>query len=154
MPEPWPDLRTLVDAMLAVPTVGRDLLAAAGGRFPQERLQGFVDHWGLPRKGMPWSVWEWTDDIRVDYSAGPPGELDYLERGRLFGIEGDLDLRRDGDAVLWRFVGSATVELPAEFPAGEYWQGKPEGWRLRPFERTALLWGRASAGPDSIIPPA
>jgi hypothetical protein len=96
---------------------------------------------------MPWSIWQWTDAIPPGHQATQPGDLDYLERGRLFGKQGDLELRREGDRVLWRFIGPAIDPDPVpdevkttDYEAANYWDEHTER-DLRPYERTALLWG-------------
>lgn len=104
----------------------------------------WVSAWQLPRPGMPWSLWQWTDRIVIEHEAAMPGDLEYLERGRVFGPEGDLELRRDGDDVRWRFVGAPDVPLPPRSISEDYWAAACHG--LRAFERTALLWGTHRSG--------
>jgi hypothetical protein len=139
----WLNLEELVHEMLDVsrtPLIGPQQLAAWGETFPCEELEAFLNAWRLPRAGMPWSLWQWTDEIKLGHAVGNPLELAYLERGHVFGVKGDLQLRRDGDGFLWQFTGDTAVAMPAGFPAGNYWDAHP-GWTLRPYERTALLWG-------------
>jgi hypothetical protein len=143
----WLDFGRLVDEMFGEPTVGRDDLAVWGGSFAAGDLDRFISAWALPREGMPWSLWQWTDRIEVQYGQGAPGELEYLERGRVFGPQGDFEIRREGERFLWRFVGQRDTAMPPAFQAADYWQGR-EGTRLRPCRRTALLWGsRQAAAP-------
>jgi hypothetical protein len=134
------DLTTLVEEMVGAQPIGPDRLAAHGGEFEASRLAEFVASWSFPRARMPWALWHWTDDIRIEHGAAPPGDLDYLERGRLFGDEADLELRRDDDRVLWRLVGEPALQVPAAFASLDYWNGREQQqFRLR--ERTMLLWG-------------
>lgn len=140
------DLTTLVEEMIGAQPVGPDWLAMQGGEFEASRLAEFLASWSLPRARMPWTVWQWTDDIKLEHEAAPPGDLDYLERGRVFGDEGDLELRRDGDRVLWRLVGEPALGAPAVFAGLDYWKGR-EQQQLRLRERTMLLWGAERRDP-------
>jgi hypothetical protein len=151
MTEPnWVDLESLVDEMYASPTIQREQLTVWGGGFPgvPEQIRAFLKAWALPRAGMPWSLWQWTDRIELQRGASLPGDLEFLERGRVFGKEGDLELRRemrpDGDRMAWRFIGDAATSTPMGLEPDNYWDGK-EGAVLRARERSALLWGSREA---------
>jgi hypothetical protein len=98
----------------------------------------------LPHSGMPWSLWQWTDKIHLGHGEGVPGDLDYLERGRVFGERGDLSLRRDGERFFWHFVGELGTPRPQGFNATDYWKGR-EDQPVRSRQRTALLWGSREA---------
>jgi hypothetical protein len=150
----WLDLEALVQEMLDTPQVDPKCLTVWGGEFEfaAEMLEAFLEAWNLPQASMPWSLWQWTDDIDMDHQGAPPSDLDYLERGRIFGKQGDLELRRNGDQVLWRFIGVAddSDPLPAgvkspDYGATNYWD-EHEGRYLRPYIRTALLWGADEEG--------
>jgi hypothetical protein len=87
-------------------------------------------------------IWEFTDHCTIG-PDGPPDTAKWLERARLFGEGGDLDVRRDGDRFLWRFVGKeeyAPDGEPLELPTGD--EIDPVYRR----ERTALLWGERKEG--------
>lgn len=143
----WVNLGALVDEMRRAPSEGPRQLALRGGEFSADRLSAFISAWHLPRAAMPWSLWLWTDDITVGHGAYAPEEVGYIERGHIFGDEGDLELRRDHDRVLWRFVGRPHVVLPEGFDSEDYWTATSTT-DLRPYERTALLWGK-STGRDA-----
>jgi hypothetical protein len=66
-----------------------------------------------------------------------------LERGRLFGKGGDLDLRRDGDTFRWRFVGAPNVRPPEGYAAKEndFWEQHPHA-KFHCYVETTLLWGK------------
>lgn len=117
----------------------RTQLAFHGGVVPAAAFATWVRGWHLCRPGMPWSLWQWTDRIVIERDAPAPGDLDYLERGRVFGPEGDLELRRDGDAVRWRFIATPDAVPPSGVVSEDYWAATRGG--LSAFERTALLWG-------------
>lgn len=144
----WLDLERLVEGMLSERPVGQGDMAVCGGEFSAGDLEQFLRAWALPRDGMPWSILQWTDRIVPGYRRGLPEDLSYLERGRIFGPEGDLELRRDCGRFLWRFVGEPGTPMPAGFPlaGAQYWKAR-EGRSLRAYRRMALLWGtRKDAG--------
>lgn len=141
---PWLNLDDVLREVTETPTQGPDDLAVWGGAFDATRLDDFLQAWGLPRSGMPWSLWQWTDKIHLGHGEGSPGDLDYLERGRVFGEGGDLSLRRDGDRFLWYFVGEPRTSQPQGFNVADYWEGR-EDKPVRSRQRTALLWGSKEA---------
>lgn len=134
-----------------------------GGRFEAttERTGAFLAEWKA--FDMPWRICEWVSDFRFEYQPETaPSDLEYLERTRLFGPGGDLELRRDGDEMLWRFIGAAGVSLPvgftllstgaapgeAKFTAADYWQRRVAETQdpstpppLVCLEQRSLLWG-------------
>ncbi len=145
-------------------TLGAQLRPALwGGRFTAvfEQIEAFLAAW--KSFDMPWRICEWVSDFQFDYQpAAMPSELEWLERVRLFGPGGDLELRRDGTGMLWRFVGAGDASLPLgfvflppgtalgenRFAAYDYWQQRPtriEGSKtmlpLACLEQRALLWG-------------
>lgn len=140
----WLDLKELIDEMLQEPLVGPGELAVRGGAFRASELERFLLSWALPRQGMPWGLWQWTDCMEMQHGRGMPGDLEHIERGRVFGPEGDLEIRRERDEFLWRFVGEAATAMALGFEAADYWSGR-EGKPLRAFRRTALLWGSRKA---------
>jgi hypothetical protein len=124
-------------------------LEAWGGKITLgeqiSKLEMFLQHWEPPRAAMPWSIWQWTDAMEIKHMGAPPEDLAYLERGHVFGKAGHLELRRDGDYILWRYVGEPDT-LPTEFEpkkyhGANYWETRPTVPFLRPYRRTALLWG-------------
>lgn len=140
----WLDLENLISEMFGSESAVEKDLAVLGGDFPAGDLDGFLAHWALPREKMPWAIWQWTDEIRLAHMAQAPGGGEYLERGRLFGPDGDLELRRVGDEFHWRYVGLAPAPDMDGFAVDLY----PFGVPLRKRVRTALLWGsqKAAAG--------
>ena len=91
---------------------------------------------------MDFRIWEFTDHCTIGHD-GPPETAKWLERARLFGEGGDLDIRRDGSRFLWRFVGKGKYA-----PDGERLD-LPTGDEINPVYRrvqTALLWGERKEG--------
>ncbi len=135
-----------------------------GGQFEANWLTEFLEAWNLAVRDMPWRVWEWISDLKMDHVApgiaGLPGNPHLLERGRLFGTDGDLSLRRDGERFLWNFVGRRDTTLPqrlhwegpvkessaekdvgSRFAVADYWAYHPQAF-LSGRRRVVLLWGK------------
>ena len=134
----WPrvDFRKLADGVGQGP-VGRSHIAIWGGRCPEDQVEAFFQKWDLSQ--MPYRIWEYVSEITFGQNTLPQN-VALLERGRLFGEGGDLEVRRDGAEFAWRFIGPAGVQPPAGFRAKSYWDRYPEG-RFHQQEACALLWG-------------
>lgn len=161
----------LIQELADAPVCNREHLSIWGGEFPAGRLNEFLQAWQLGQKNMPWRIWEWFSDILLEYEGQslPPVDLEqgrkpeWLERGRIFGSDGDLSLRRNGDLILWRFVGPRMTALMAEseweenkpkanhdldedkdlpFLVNDYWRGRPADWELQVRTCSTLLWGQ------------
>ena len=106
----------------------------AGGKCAEGDLLEWLKELDLIE--MDVRIWEFTDHCTIG-ADGPPNEVERLERARLFGEGGDLDIRRSRGKFLWRFVGKkdyAPKGKPLELPRS----GIDPVYRR---ERTALLWG-------------
>jgi len=121
------------------PQVGQEDLAIWGGTCAEDKLVRFIEGW--PLEQMRYRIWEATDRIDFDKNTPLPN-VALLERGRLFGAGGDLDLRRDGGTFRWRFIGAPDVRPPEGYDAGEndFWAQHP-GAAFHCYEEKALLWG-------------
>jgi hypothetical protein len=111
-----------------------------GGECSEAELVDWLN--GLDLSAMEVRIWESTDRCTIG-DDGPPETAGWLERARIFGAGGDLDVRRDGDDFRWRYVGEADY-APEEEELLPY-PGTPE----RPvYRRTreALLWGERKEG--------
>lgn len=128
------DFEELKAQMEADKIEASDWPTVVGGMCPEAELLGWLVR--LDLSGMDVRIWEFTDRCTIG-SDGPPEQVERLERARLFGKGGDLDIRRDGSRFLWRYVGKSE-KAP---------EGKPLGWpgsEANPVyrrKRTALLWG-------------
>ena len=67
-------------------------------------------------------------------------QADLTERIRLFGEDGDLDIRRDGNTIHWRFISEEETKLPdlSNFGAEPY----PADSEFAKDVQTYLLWRR------------
>jgi hypothetical protein len=123
------------------PQVGKERPAIWGGTCTEDKVKDFLAGWDL--KEMPYCIWESTDRIKFkkEEEARVPN-VALLERGRLFGKDGDLDLRRDGDTFRWRFVGDPDMRPPEGYDAAEnnFWEQHPDT-KFHCYTETALLWG-------------
>jgi len=128
-------------ALAQGPLVTSETLSVWGGEVPAANLSAFLLAWDLPRKQMPWRIWETASEIEFRWETLPI-HAKRLERGRLFGEGGDLALRRDGERFLWTFVGPAGVRPPAGFDDGDgnYWAA-PDAEPLYERADSVLLWG-------------
>ncbi len=121
------------------PHVGKESLSIWGGRIREGDVRKFLEMWPTI-SGMPYRIWEYASHIVFEeYTL--PEDLYLLQRGRLFGEGGDLELRRDGQDFSWRYIGPAGVSPPEGYAAQSYWKLHPNV----PFhqrEESVLLWGR------------
>ena len=109
-----------------------------GGVWTEESLADQLKGY-QGKSELPWHIWEYTDSCTIG-KGWLAQELRWLERVRLFGEGGDLDIRRNGNKFLWRYVGESEYS-PRDKKAQEL--GYP-GTDVSPIyrrERTALLWG-------------
>jgi len=123
------------------PLQGRDALSIWGGTCAADALTDFLTGWDLKR--MPYRIWESTDRIEFGKNEQAPN-VALLERGRLFGLGGDLDLRRAGEVFRWRFVGDPDVRPPEGYDAEEnnFWKQHPDpDAAFHCYDESALLWG-------------
>lgn len=142
--KPWPrvNFEELVQEVTQSQCRQADL-SIWGGRCAECNLLEFLQKWPLAQ--MPYRIWEYASEIAFEQNTLPQN-VALLERARLFGPGGDLELRRDGTAFAWRFVGSADVQPPAgDYGAQDYWAGHPQV-TFQQREETALLWGKRDGG--------
>ena len=140
------DFATLVKEVQQ-PRYGRSDLSIWGGRCKEEDLLTFLQGW--PLETIPYRIWEYVSEIEFDRDTLPNNPV-LLERGRLFGEGGDLEIRRDGNTFLWRFIGPAGVRPPeGPYDARDFWAThseeqthRQEEVRFHRREESVLLWGK------------
>lgn len=110
-----------------------------GGQFPEKRLGSFFTAWEYSQ--MAYRIWEYADHCDFVSQQLPRAE-DYflLERGRIFGNMGDLELRRDAGEFFWHFIGNSPIVRPDGFVVKDFWQENSAA-QLREEHGSALLWG-------------
>jgi len=128
----------LVKQVVDETPVGQGDLAIWGGTCDEDALEGFLDGWDLEK--MPYRIWESTDRIGFGKDTSVPN-VALLERGRIFGPGGDLDLRRNGNEFRWRFIG-ADMHPSEDYDVEEnnFWAQHPNT-KFHCYGETALLWG-------------
>ena len=132
------DFKSEIDELLnPAVQVGPGQVEIWGGEFPVEELARFLETWNLASRAMEWRIWEYAHRIEFTRDSPPSEDLSLFERARLFGDDGDLTLRRDGDRVFWSFVGKAAPPVEGGV---SFWEKVPDA-RLRRWERTVLVWG-------------
>ncbi len=117
--------------------VGPADLTICGGSVAADDLAPWLRDWRLTGRNMDWTLWEWYDDIELSCGNHTPERTDLLERARMFGLGGDLALRRDGDRVYWHFIGPAEATPPDGI---SFWSRNPDAWFWE-SDGSALLWG-------------
>jgi hypothetical protein len=124
---------------------GKNELAIWGGRCAEGELPDLVERW-TGRADMPYRIWEYVDKDKILFEKNrlPENPL-LLERGRLFGPDGDLRLRREGKEFSWSFTGKAGLSPPPGFPGVDFWQGNGDVL-LHRYDEAALLWGERKPG--------
>lgn len=122
------------------------------GRFKAltSNLQSFLDAWGSYSSFFTWGLWESASRFDVENRNGqhkiapPADQLVHVERVRLFGEKGDLDIRRDVEQFYWRFIGDhfdpSTIkpDLSAFAPRDYFEQNGEAGFRK--LEKSYYLW--------------
>lgn len=139
------EIRDVFDSVRNADLVGPEKLCVLGGRFGAVRLQEFVQLWnGALSEHMPQRIYEYVSSLKVERAAAalPLEEIDSLERARCFGLNGDLDIRRDGATIHWRLVGEIGIEWPDLQTAGltprDYWA--EHSGRLRVITAQTVQW--------------
>jgi hypothetical protein len=110
-----------------------------GGRITEEYLDSFFNLWDLTR--MSFAILETLGEIRVTRDSDYLEMNPYLvERLRIFGEDGDLDIRRDSNIFLWRYIGKN--KLPEGIEGKSFWYENPDKRFFVGNDECALLWGK------------
>lgn len=127
--------------------VGAADLRILGGEFEASRLVEFMEIWDKTPAGS--FQWAMVEEVSQFYVSSPtnvvaalPGDSNLLERLRLFGPHGDLDLRRDGARFLWSFIGETDVNWPdfGTFAPEDFWQTQEPKPVFRVVNREFQTW--------------
>lgn len=128
------------------PLKGKNDLTILGGTVTAENLKTWLAAWIGDAPGrLRWRLYEYPhrfdafDSTMVENAL--PQSYAYLERARLFGEEGDLDIRRDGNDMRWRFVGekSFSVATPVS-EKRDFWEGSEEDTTFLEVEENYYQW--------------
>lgn len=126
-----------VNSFLQEERIAKDDIQIWGGKRKENELRAFISNWD--QSEMPFVILETIREIviRKNYAFSTL-EPHAVERIRIFGACGDLDIRRDADHFRWRYVGEK--KLPEEV-TGEYFWDKHADRKFFVEEKEALLWG-------------
>lgn len=145
----WPqvDFPKLVEKVLNS-RIDNSELAILGGQCTEKDLLNFIDQW---RTKFHFRIWEYASEIVFEIEKAAPSliNVSLLERGRLFGKDGDLSLRREGDRFYWNFVGPAGTHAPeGNFGTRNYWDtiNKHRPKTFHQYHEKTLLWGELNNG--------
>lgn len=116
-------------------------LTIIGGEFTINLLDNFLNQWQLNE--MPYRIWDNFYQVKFEKGTLPDSKL--LERGIIFGGAGDLDIRQDGNRLLWRFVGELKPVIQSSFNFHNFWDEQQEIKYLHCSEEKAMLWGEYEA---------
>lgn len=129
----------LVEAVTKGKQYGEADLAVWGGVCAEKELTAFLSKWSLNE--MPFRIWEYASRVEFKRDALPDNTI-LLERGRLFGEGGDLELRRDGANFRWRFIGKPGAQPPSGHqPVPDNFWTKNKAVTFHRCDKSALLWG-------------
>lgn len=109
-----------------------------GGKEKGDELHTFFKKWKFIN--MPFVIIETIKEItftnNIDISNM---DIGLIERIRIFGTAGDLDLRRNSTWFIWRYVGENSP--PSNIKGHNFWEENPN---IVFFveEKEALLWGK------------
>lgn len=123
-------------------------LTILGGFCAEQDLMGFIRQW---KPKFPFRILEYASEICFEKGETPPKNINVtlLERGRLFGEDGDLSLRRKGTCFNWTFVGLAGTQAPnGDYSTRSYWDenNKHKAEAFHQYKEKTLLWGKWNGG--------
>lgn len=118
--------------------IAKDDIQIWGGEIEEDNLQQFISTWN--QSEMPFVILETVREIIItkdyDFSTLAPHTVDRI---RIFGAGGDLDIRRDTDDFRWRYIGEN--KLPEKVKGEDFWEKNPNKMYFKE-EKEALLWGK------------
>ena len=127
-----------VNSLLQEERITKDDLQIWGSEIEENGLQEFISNWDQSER--PFVILETIREIVIrknyDFSTLEPPAV---ERIRIFGSGGDLDIRRDAYHFRWRYIGK--TRLPEDVKGEDFWD-KNAGRKFFLKEEEALLWGQ------------
>ena len=118
--------------------ITKDDLLIWGSEIEEDDLQQFISNWD--QSEMPFVILETIREIVIiknyHFSTLEPHAV---ERIRIFGSGGDLDIRRDAYHFKWRYIGKN--RLPEDVKGVDFWDKKADKMFFME-EKEALLWGQ------------
>ncbi|MDY6856508.1 MAG: hypothetical protein SWO11_17755 [Thermodesulfobacteriota bacterium] len=120
-----------------------NIFGGTTGEDSEDTLSDFVDKWNFRDMHMPFAILETIKEIEITKGLDTSKIDPYtIERIRIFGKGGDLDIRRvDNNQFLWRYVGNE--EKPEKAGGKNFWETEDSnGMKFFVEEQYALLWGK------------
>ncbi|ODS36719.1 MAG: hypothetical protein A7315_04630 [Candidatus Altiarchaeales archaeon WOR_SM1_79] len=113
-----------------------------GGKIKEEELQEFMKKWNF--SDMQFRIKETVKEINIDKNKNLDlQDVELIERIRIFGNAGDIDLRRNGNRFIWRYIGEDSP--PSNLPGHvcNFW-GKDKNSNKKFFVgyREVILWNK------------
>jgi hypothetical protein len=135
-----------IDLFIPEERIGEKGLQIWGGdKIDADALQQFISTWS--KSEMPFVIIETVREIAIkknyDFSTIVP---DTVERIRIFGAGGDLDIRRDANRFRWRYIGKKG--LPEKVDGENFWANNSDK-KFFMEEKDALLWGKYNS--DRVV---
>jgi hypothetical protein len=129
------------------PIQPRDI-TLVGGRMAETEVISWLERWDLDK--LCWRMWESVSEIKLEEKTALPN-IQWLERGRIFGESGDLTLRRDGAQFRWWFIGDKDFRLLENHGGHDFWDN-PSHQRngLFAIRQEAILWGAYQSKTEEI----
>lgn len=111
-----------------------------GGKIDEQELRDFLNAWDFNQ--MPYSITETINTIMFEMNFNfqnlQESLLNSIQRVRIFGIKGDLNIRKDGSSIFWRFIGDE--KPPENYNQNNFWINHPNQ-EFFTTDEEAFLWG-------------
>jgi len=109
-----------------------------GGEVNEDELQNFFSKWKFI--SMPFVIMETLKEFTITKNFNFSNkEPKLIERIRIFGKAGDLDLRRNSTCFIWKYIGENSP--PSDIKGNSFW-GENPNIVFFVEEKEALLWGK------------
>lgn len=129
---------TKINKLLNEKRISKDEIQIWGGEIKEKELQGFIKSWNF--SDMSFVIIETFKEITITKNSGNINiKPEIVERIRIFGNAGDLDLRRDSSCFRWRYIGRNRP--PSNITTESFWEKNPDK-KFFLEEKEALLWGK------------
>jgi hypothetical protein len=99
---------------------------------------------------LPFRIFDYTHSLEISRDT-LPADWQYLERARLFGVGGDLSLRRVSSQFRWAFIGKPGAQPPQALKPEPYFTGERQSDSFVVHTGKSLLWGKNDV-PDGAAP--
>jgi len=124
------------DYLLKEKRISRNDIQIWGGEIEEKELEEFIKKWDL--SDMSYRIIETVKEIAMT-KDNIDIDSEIVERIKIFGGDGDLDLRRDSSCFRWRYIGKNSP--PQDVTAENFWDKNPSK-KFFMEEKEALLWGK------------